>query len=66
MPVHEFSGSRVTALQLVTEPAVWCVGAYVCTQYTCLCGANAHELYIHIQMLPPSSEALITNSQCLR
>lgn len=45
--------------------------ALVCTTrmfvcLVCACRANAYELYIHIQMLPCSSKALITNSQCLR
>ena len=45
-----------------------CVCVSVCTHMACVgvCCANAYELYIHIQMLPSSSEALITNSQCLR
>lgn len=37
---------------------------HVCVLHACC--ANAYELYIHIQMLPSSSKALITNSQCLR
>lgn len=41
--------------------------AFVCTicMFVCCC-ANAYELYIHIQTLPSSNTALITNSQCLR
>lgn len=69
---------RVKLLQLVSIHCAWCVCACVCTYMACVCVhnmhvrvlcacfANAYELYIHIQMLPSSSKALITNSQCLR
>lgn len=44
---------------------IWHV--FVCTVCVLVCCcASAYELYIHIQMLPSSSKALITNSQCLR
>lgn len=70
--------ATVQILQFVLRRHVQRVGVHVreriwpvFAQCPCMCvlcarGAIAHELYIHIQMLPSSSKALITNSQCLR